>query len=93
MLATSLIYLSIIKRVDLTRQKRDDRKYFPESQGFLCRIIVISYASLVYVSWTTLLLKPRCMLQKRATRLGAMIERPFTKTTSNQNHDLKSLKM
>lgn len=62
-------------------------------KAFYDRLFDISYASSVYVSWTTLLLKPRCMLQKRATRLGTMIKRPFTKTTSNQNHDLKSLKM
>jgi hypothetical protein len=53
----------------------------------------ISYASLVYVSWTTLLLKLRCMLQKRATQLGTMIKRPFTRTMSNQKHHLKSLKL
>jgi hypothetical protein len=62
-------------------------------KAFHAGLFAICYASLVYVSWTTLLLELRRMLQKRATQLGNMIKRPFTRTMFNQKHDLKSLKM
>lgn len=62
-------------------------------KAFYVGPFAISYVSLMYVSWTTQLLKLRHMLQKRATRLGAMIKRPFTRTVSNRKHHLKCLKM